>query len=86
MSTTYAGGRRMLDADSHVMELADFLDGFIDPEQRDRLRRRGMEALKPVLDKAVRGVEERRADEAKAVAPRRGSCRTRGGRRSAPST
>jgi uncharacterized protein len=67
MGTTYAGGRRILDADSHVMELADFLDGFIDPEQRDRLRRRGMEALKPVLDKAVQGVEARRADPAKAA-------------------
>ena len=66
MSTTYAGGRRILDADSHVMELADFLDDFIDPEQRDRLRRKGMDALKPVLDKAVQRVEERRADEAKA--------------------
>ena len=38
---TYAGQRRILDADSHVMELADFLDDFIEPEQRDRLRRPG---------------------------------------------
>lgn len=66
MSTTYAGGRRILDADSHVMELADFLDDFIDPEQRERLRRGGMEALKPVLDKAVRRLEERRSDQMKA--------------------
>ena len=29
---TYAGERVILDADSHVMELADFLDGHIDPE------------------------------------------------------
>ena len=36
---TYAGGRAILDADSHVMELADFLDDFIDPYRRDRLRR-----------------------------------------------
>ena len=27
---TYAGERVILDADSHVMELADFLDGHID--------------------------------------------------------
>jgi hypothetical protein len=30
--TTYAEGRRILDADSHVMELADFLDAHIDDE------------------------------------------------------
>ena len=33
---TYAGERTILDADSHVMELGDFLDDFIDPAQRDR--------------------------------------------------
>jgi len=59
---TYAGGRRMLDADSHVMELADFLDAHIDPEQSGRLRRGGMDALKPVLDKAVERAEKRRTD------------------------
>ena len=37
-TTTYVGGRSVLDADSHVMELADFLDDFIDPEFKDRLR------------------------------------------------
>ncbi|HEX2849148.1 MAG TPA: amidohydrolase family protein [Acidimicrobiales bacterium] len=67
MTATYAGGRRILDADSHVMELADFLDDHIDPAFRDRLRRRGMEALQPVLDGAVRRAEERRADEEKAA-------------------
>ena len=49
---SYAGGRVILDADSHVMELADFLDDFIDPLERDRLRRRGMDALSPVLEEA----------------------------------
>jgi predicted TIM-barrel fold metal-dependent hydrolase len=69
---TYAGQRAILDADSHVMELADFLDGFIDPDHRDRLRRRGMEALEPVLAKAVAGAERRRADgEAAAAAEAR---------------
>ena len=29
---TYAGTRTILDADSHVMELADFLDEFIEPD------------------------------------------------------
>ena len=61
-ATTYTGSRTILDADSHVMELADFLDAFIEPEQKDRLKRGGMEALKPVLDKAMARVEERRGD------------------------
>ena len=65
---TYAGARRMLDADSHVMELADFLDPHIDAEQAGRLRRRGMEALQPVLDKAVARANERRVDPDKAAA------------------
>jgi predicted TIM-barrel fold metal-dependent hydrolase len=60
--TTYVGDRRVLDADSHVMELADFLDAFIDPDYRDRLRRRGMDALAPVLEKAVARAEQRRGD------------------------
>jgi predicted TIM-barrel fold metal-dependent hydrolase len=59
---TYAGGRTILDADSHVMELADFLDAFIDADHRDRLRRKGMVALQPVLDKAVERLERRRSD------------------------
>lgn len=59
---TYAGTRRILDADSHLMELADFLDDHIDPEYRDRLRRKGMDALEPVLSSAVAGAERRRAD------------------------
>jgi uncharacterized protein len=63
VTATYASGRRILDADSHVMELADFLDDFIAPEYRDKLRRKGMEALKPVLDGAVERAEKRRTDE-----------------------
>src|SRR5437867_12493014 len=63
---SYAGQRTILDADSHVMELADFLDEYIAPDQRDRLRRRGMDRLKPVLDKAVERAEARRSDPAKA--------------------
>ena len=59
---TYAGPRTILDADSHVMELADFLDEYIDPDQRDRLRRSGMEALRPVLERAVAKAEGRRTD------------------------
>lgn len=60
---TYVGERKVLDADSHVMELADFLDGFIDPDYRDRLRRRGMDALAPVFAGAVARANARRTDE-----------------------
>jgi uncharacterized protein len=66
--TTYAEGRRILDADSHVMELADFLDAHINDEFRDQLKRRGMEALKPVLDAAVHKADKRRNDPEVAAA------------------
>jgi predicted TIM-barrel fold metal-dependent hydrolase len=59
---TYAGERAILDADSHVMELADFLDDFIDPPERDRLRRRGMEALAPTLADATQKAQRRAHD------------------------
>jgi predicted TIM-barrel fold metal-dependent hydrolase len=61
---TYAGTRTILDADSHVMELGDFLDEFIDPNQRARLKRHGMERLKPVLDQATQRAGERRSNPA----------------------
>ena len=64
---TYAGSRIILDADSHVMELADFLDGFIDSTQKDRLRRGAMNALAPVLSDAVAKSEARRSDPEKAA-------------------
>ena len=35
----YAQGRTYYDADSHIMELPDFLREFADPEMRDRLPR-----------------------------------------------
>ena len=63
----YAGGRVILDADSHVMELADFLDDFIDPLERDRLRRRGMDALSPVLEEAKRRAVSRGSSTAAAA-------------------
>ena len=69
---TYAGPRTILDADSHVMELADFLDDFIAPDHRSSLRRSGMEALEPVLTAAVNGADRRRTDrEAAATAEER---------------
>jgi len=64
---SYAGDRRILDADSHLMELPGFLDPYIEPELVERLRGREMEALAAVLDKAVARAEARRTDAAKAA-------------------
>ncbi|RAY16970.1 amidohydrolase [Actinomadura craniellae] len=65
---TYAGERTILDADSHVMELPDFLDEFLDPDQRDRLRRDRMEAFRPLLEDATARAETRRTDGSAATA------------------
>jgi predicted TIM-barrel fold metal-dependent hydrolase len=59
---SYAGERTIFDADSHVMELADFLDDFVDDDFRGRLRRTTMDALKTRLDAAVANAEQRRTD------------------------
>ena len=59
---TYAGERVIFDADSHLMELPDFLDPFIEDAMRDRLRRRALSGLEPVLDKATGAAEHRRTD------------------------
>lgn len=59
---TYAGGRPMLDADSHLMELPGFLDEFIDDAMLDRLKGRSMSRLVPMLDKAASDAEKRRID------------------------
>ena len=64
---SYAGHRTILDADSHVMELGDFLDDFIDPGQRDRLKRAGMEALEPVFERALARAGARRSEPAEAT-------------------
>lgn len=61
---SYADGRRILDADSHLMELAGFLDPFIEPEMLDRLKGRSMSRLAPVLEKAETAAAGRRDDAA----------------------
>src|SRR5262249_8541984 len=65
---TYAGDRVILDADSHVMELADFLDPHIYPAQRDRLRRRAIDAFAPPRGGGMAGAAARRADTSAAAA------------------
>lgn len=59
---TYSAGRRILDADSHLMELPGFLDAHIAPHMLERLRGRSMERLRPVLERAVSRAEERASD------------------------
>ena len=63
---TYAGGRTILDADSHVMELPDFLDDFIEEKYRSRLRRDRFSQFQPLIDKARARAEERRGTGAAA--------------------
>jgi uncharacterized protein len=59
---TYAGSRDVLDADSHLMELDGFLDPYLDPELRARMRRQQVDALRPVFEDATTKAAERRAD------------------------
>ncbi len=62
---TYASGRPILDADSHLMELPGFLDPYIQADMLDRLKGREMGRLAPVLDDAQRRAAERGSDAAK---------------------
>jgi predicted TIM-barrel fold metal-dependent hydrolase len=63
----YAGDRRILDADSHLMELPGFLDDYVDPELAWRLRGTDMTEFGPMLDDAVRLAEARHSDPVKAA-------------------
>src|SRR5438067_9624335 len=65
---SYAGTREILDADSHVMELPDFLDEFLEPELTERLRRDTLEAAKPLVHEAVRRAQARRSGAEQATA------------------
>ncbi len=58
----YAGGRTILDADNHVMELADFLDVCLGPADAVRLRCQVLDGLAPVIDDGVSKARERVAD------------------------
>jgi predicted TIM-barrel fold metal-dependent hydrolase len=62
VETTYVGDRSVLDADSHVMELTDFLDDFVDPEFKDRLRDVTSDRLAGVLTDAIAKSEARHSD------------------------
>ncbi len=64
---TYAGQRAILDADSHVLEMADFLDRFLDADERKLLRREPMDALEPLLEDGLARANARKSDPEKAA-------------------
>ena len=57
---TYATGRRYLDADSHLMELPGWLEGYADPDLRDRIRPLALGAAGAMAEDAVRRAASRR--------------------------
>lgn len=62
---TYAGGRPILDADSHIMELPGFLDDFIDGAMKDKLHAQGAGAesmMRGMTEKVLAAAEARKAD------------------------
>jgi uncharacterized protein len=65
---TYTGQQRVLDADSHVMELSDFLDDFLTADESKLLNRSLFDARKETLDQAVATATRRREDSGAAAA------------------
>jgi predicted TIM-barrel fold metal-dependent hydrolase len=68
LTMAYAAGRTFYDADSHIMELPDFLRDFADPHVRDRLPRisfaSGGRSAQGLEDAAARGAHPKeRVDE-----------------------
>ncbi len=64
----YAEGRTYYDADSHVMELSDWLADYADPGVRDKIRPLYLGAAGALAEKAVAEAEARRGDAAKGAA------------------
>ena len=61
---TYAQGRTCYDADSHIMELPDFLAQYADPDMRERMPRLKLPRvgrLANLVDEAERTPPARRA-------------------------
>ncbi len=64
----YAEGRTYYDADSHLMELSDWLVQYADPSVRDRIRPLALGGAGALAEQAVRDAEQRRGDDAAAAA------------------
>ena len=58
----YAQGRTYYDADSHIMELPDWLIEYADPDVRDRIRPLYLGAAGKLADDAMRDAEARTVD------------------------
>jgi predicted TIM-barrel fold metal-dependent hydrolase len=64
----YATGRRFHDADSHLMELPDWLVRYADPGVRERIRPLYLGAAGALAEQAIADAEARRGDPGKARA------------------
>jgi predicted TIM-barrel fold metal-dependent hydrolase len=63
----YAEGRTYYDADSHLMELSDWLVRYADPGVREKLRPLYLGGAGALAEKAVRDAEARRTDTSAAA-------------------
>ena len=63
----YAEGRVFHDADSHLMELTDWLAPYADPDVRDRIEPLQLGGAGALAEKAVADAEARQGDEAAAA-------------------
>ncbi|HEV7761290.1 MAG TPA: amidohydrolase family protein [Acidimicrobiales bacterium] len=60
----YAEGRTFYDADSHIMELDDWLKSYVEPELRDRFGGLYLGAAGKLADDALHKAEQRQLDDA----------------------
>jgi predicted TIM-barrel fold metal-dependent hydrolase len=60
----YADGRTYYDADSHIMELPDWLGGYVEPELRDRIGPLQLGAAGRLAEQAVAQAATRARDDA----------------------
>lgn len=77
----YAEGRTCYDADSHLMELSDWLVQHADPGVREKIRPLYLGAAGALAEKAVAEAEARRGDPEASRALEATSCTPRAGRR-----
>ena len=68
MPATYADGRTICDADSHIMELPAWLSAYADPDIRDRIRPLYLGAAGSLAEDAVARAAAREGDEVAALA------------------
>jgi len=60
---TYADGRTILDADSHIMELPGWLEEHADPADRELIRPLHLGAAGALADEAIKMAQQRQGDE-----------------------